>query len=312
MFCFVAFAVLVVMGVFSATHRALAHEAFDCMTKRVTLQPCDTGFQEKVRASLVGSLLQRSVWAARFVNKHYELLAWVVFALTVWSLFATGQGLYNFYFYGSCSGLNATSFCVLDPAGNNNAVSGVDVPEDVLLPECGGNTKGEGTLNPVPIDRTLYPRQDNNSVNELMFIGCFECQYTRKTYPIIQRLREEHDINYTFVHYPTKQSTAYLTAVTQCVYQENPGHWTAFIDTLFTSETAQLADSSYVYTLLDEMGFDSTVIRDCAQSSEMEELVETMRQQVVGTGIYGTPLIFVNDQPIVGPKPYRVYRFMLE
>ena len=48
MFCIVAFVVLGIMGIFSATNRGLAKEAFDCVLRRVTLRPCTTGFDQKM------------------------------------------------------------------------------------------------------------------------------------------------------------------------------------------------------------------------------------------------------------------------
>lgn len=313
MFCIVAFVVLAVMGIFSAAYRDLAAEAFACVGKRVTFRPCDTGFKDKMKAQLVGSLVNRSVVAARMVNKHYELLAWIFFLLTAWSLYATADGLYNYYRYGSCEGLNASSFCVLDPTGSNNAISNVDVPEGVLLPECSGDAEaGDGVLNPIPLDRTLYPRLPSDTVNDVVMIGCFECKYTRATYPLVQRLRDEYDVDYSFVHYPTKATTAYLTGVTQCAYEADSDRWVRLVDALFAAEPASLHEEATAYALVDAAGYDVDTIQACATSERMQETVQTMRQQVVSTGIYGTPLIFINDQPVVGPKPYRVYRFMLE
>ena len=55
MFCIVAFIVLSILGIFSATNRALAREAMDCVFRRVTLRPCNTGFDEKMKARILGS-----------------------------------------------------------------------------------------------------------------------------------------------------------------------------------------------------------------------------------------------------------------
>ena len=313
MFCIVAFVVLAVMGIFSAAYRDLAAEAFACVGKRVTFRPCDTGFKEKMKAQLVGSLVNRSVVAARMVNKHYELIAWIFFLLTVWSIYATADGLYNYYRYGSCEGLNQSSFCVLDPSGSNNAISGVDVPEGVLLPECSGDADASDTvLNSIPLDRTLYPRLPAEVENRVVMIGCFECEYTREAYPRIQRLRTEHEVDYMFVHYPTRPTTAYLTGLTQCAYEADVRRWVDLVDKFFTTEPEVLHNEDAVYDLVETVGYDRDEIRSCATSEVIQETVQTMRQQVVRTGIYGTPLIFINDQPVVGPKPYRVYRFMLE
>ncbi len=54
MFCIVAFVVLSILGIFSASNRVLAREALDCVLRRVTLRPCNTGFDEKMKAKLLG------------------------------------------------------------------------------------------------------------------------------------------------------------------------------------------------------------------------------------------------------------------
>ena len=50
MFCIVAFVVLSILGIFSAANRRLAKEALDCVFRRITFRPCNTGFDEKMKA----------------------------------------------------------------------------------------------------------------------------------------------------------------------------------------------------------------------------------------------------------------------
>ncbi len=71
MFCIVAFIVLSILGIFSATNRALAREAMDCVFRRVTLRPCNTGFDEKMKARILGTVITRSETAAVFINKNF-------------------------------------------------------------------------------------------------------------------------------------------------------------------------------------------------------------------------------------------------
>lgn len=302
------------MGIFSSTHRALAREAFSCIGRRVTLRPCDTGFQEKIQGQLMGWLMNRSVPLARFVRKHFEVLAWVFFILTVWSLFATAQGVYNFYFYGSCNGLNAASFCVLDPTGSNNAISGIDIGEDLMPPPCGeGGDTGTGYLSNLPLTLANYPVRVGDAVNTVTMIGCYECKYTRETYPTIRRLIDTYEPTFTFIHHPTKATTGYLTAVTQCVYEASAGNeWLTVVDGFFAAPAEALHEESNAYDIVARAGFDREAIAACAAAEGRADRVFDQRQEVVNTGIYGTPLIFVNDTPIVGPKPYRVYRHLLD
>ncbi len=77
MFCIVAFVILGILGIFSATRRELAKEALHCVFRRVILRPCDTGFDEKLKARILGSVIMRSETAARILNRNFELLSWV-------------------------------------------------------------------------------------------------------------------------------------------------------------------------------------------------------------------------------------------
>ena len=95
MFCIVAFIILSIIAIFNAAYRELAKEAYDCVFRRITFRPCNTGFKEKMKAKISGQLLNRSVRMARFFNHNFELLAWIFFLLTVGSIFWTGKGLFN-------------------------------------------------------------------------------------------------------------------------------------------------------------------------------------------------------------------------
>ena len=76
MFCIVAFIVLSILGIFSAANRRLAKEALDCVLRRITFRPCNTGFDEKMKAKILGKVIMRSEKLASFINKRFEILAW--------------------------------------------------------------------------------------------------------------------------------------------------------------------------------------------------------------------------------------------
>ena len=81
MACLLALIIFGIMGIFSASHRALAKEAFICVFKRVTFRPCDTGFKEKIKGKILSKIINRSTFLAKMVNKHYEILSWIFFIL---------------------------------------------------------------------------------------------------------------------------------------------------------------------------------------------------------------------------------------
>jgi hypothetical protein len=91
-------------GIFSATIASWP-ERLDCVFRRITLRPCNTG--RKIAGFWPDCSIVRCF---RLFNRHFELLARIFF-------YPDGraplddQGGYNYYFYGSCNGLNQSGFC---------------------------------------------------------------------------------------------------------------------------------------------------------------------------------------------------------
>lgn len=300
MFCIAAFIVLSIISIFSASHRALAKEAFDCVFRRITLRPCNTGFQEKMKAQLLGKLMVRSTTAARLVSKNFELLSWILFILTVGSLFWTGKGIYNFYMYGSCNGLNKSGFCALDPTGANNKVS-----------QAGGTCSiGKGDESKVTlkdVNLSTFPTKNIGAKDTVVFIGCFNCDYTRKAYPVFKEFLNKNKVNYIFAHYPIKGETTFILPIGYCAYQQDKEKYWQLVDKLFESSKEDNTKPEYISKVLTDLGYSSDKITQCSQSPETKSAVARQRIELEKTNIYGTPLVFINNKGLVGPKPLRVY-----
>lgn len=103
MLCIAAFIVFAFLGIFSATHRRLAGQAWHCVVRRVTLRPCDISFGEEVKAKLVGGLIVRAPRTARFIDRYAEWFATAFVILSIWSLGEVLLAGLNLYVYGTCS-----------------------------------------------------------------------------------------------------------------------------------------------------------------------------------------------------------------
>lgn len=300
MVCVAAFLVLSIISIFSASHRALAREALDCVLRRVTLRPCNTGFREKIKAQLTGKLLTKLPAVARFVSKRFELLSWILLISTVLSLFWAGKGIYNFYMYGSCNGLNKSGFCALDPTGENNKISQAGG-------SCAVGSGDESKVSLKDVDLSSFPSKNIGAKDSIVFIGCFSCDYTRKTYPVIKEFLSKNKVNYTFAHYPIKGETTYILPLGYCAYQQDKEKFWQFVDKLFESKKEDDANPEYVNKVLSDLGYSMDNINQCSESQETKSAVVRQRVELEKTNIYGTPLVFINDKGLVGPKPYRVY-----
>jgi hypothetical protein len=112
MICIIALFVFAVLSLFSAKYRTLAREAFNCVFLRITLRPCDTGFDKKMKMKIVGKLMRKNKKAASFVFKHFEAISWSFTALFFISLLVTANGIYNLAVYGSCE--PHSDFCIFN------------------------------------------------------------------------------------------------------------------------------------------------------------------------------------------------------
>lgn len=304
MFCLLALIVFSILGIVSASQRELAKEAFDCVLKRATFRPCSTGFDKKIKGRITGKLIKRSPRTAKLFNKHFEVLSWVFFILFLGSGFWFLKGGYNFYLYGSCNGLNASGFCAFDPAGANNKISQIENA-------CGLEAPSEKNLKPEALVLADFPGENNQSKDSIVFVGCYNCDYTRKVYPLIRKLVGRYQPNYTFVHFPVKEETAYVSGYIYCAVNQDLEKFWRFNDMLFASNKENVVKKEYVDQTAEKAGLDMDRLKACLLDKETEEVVEKQFEEVRAAGIYGTPTVFINGKALVGPKPYRVYQRLL-
>ena len=303
MFCILALIVFSILGIFSATHRALARQALDCVFRRVTFRPCNTDFKEKIKNKILAKLLNRSDLTARLFNKHFELLSWIFFILMVVSTVWVVRGGHNYYLYGSCNGLNQSGFCAFDPGGENNKVTQIN-----SAGICSPEQHNEKSLTLNGVDLSSFPQINTGSKNTIVFIGCYECDYSRKAYPEIRQLVEKEKANLIFAHYPAIANTSYLSDIAYCAYEQNQEKFWALNDYLFTADKTKLSDTAFINQTLGEFGFNAAGINQCLSDTEARNAIKKQFQELQKTKLYGTPTIFINGQAFVGPKPYRVYR----
>jgi protein-disulfide isomerase len=305
MFCITAFVVLSILGIFSATNRALAREALDCVLRRVTFRPCNTGFDEKMKAKILGAVIMRSERLARFISKYFEVLAWIFFILIMGASVMAVRGLYLFYVTGSCNGLNQQAFCVFDPTGANNQVSAASAM-------CTDKPRTITDLTLKGVDLTGFPVLNPTDKKPIVFVGCYACDYTRKSYPMIMDLVKRYKSGLVFLHYPVKEKTDNLNRVGYCAYQQDQDKYWKMNDVFFSTDKANLDSEAFIQKTLTDLGYDSAAITTCANDPKTETVVKAQMDQIVKTNFYGTPTVFINDRVFVGPKPYRVYAIGLK
>lgn len=118
MICLIALVIFGILGIFSATHRKIALEAFDCVFRRLTIRKCTSGLDKRLKGQITGRLMRKSPKMAKFTYKNFELISWTFAIIMVISIIYTGLGAYNFVKYGNCNGPHSDKFCIYTPLGS--------------------------------------------------------------------------------------------------------------------------------------------------------------------------------------------------
>ena len=131
MICVIALIVFGVLAIFSATHRPLAKEAFDCVFRKITFRKCHTDLDRRIKGDIVGRAMKRSPWFARFLHKWFAVISWIFLIIFILSIVQSGISVYNWVAYDNCNGPNSDGYCVLNA---------IELSEDACgVPGCNGN-----------------------------------------------------------------------------------------------------------------------------------------------------------------------------
>jgi len=306
MICVIALIVFGILGIFSATHRAVAKEAFDCVFRKITFRKCETRLDVRLKSQITGKIIKLSPKSAKFIYKHFEVISWIFLILFIVSFVNVAIGGYNYYLYGNCNGPQEEGFCIFDPLGSNSKVSNFNHSAS-----CAADPPNPTFVTAGHIDTSLFPNYDRGADNEVIFVGCYGCPYTREAYPTIRKLLERDDVNSVFVHVPAKEKTGMMSNYLNCVYEIDKQKFIKLNDALFDIEVEKVTDENEILKLIEEVGLDKEAVKECSLSEEIINLTSSQISELEKTGIYGTPTVFVNGNAVVGPKPYRVYKRLL-
>jgi protein-disulfide isomerase len=291
MICVIALIVFAIMGIFSASYRKLAKEAFDCVFKRITFRKCTSGLDQRLKSQITGSVMRKSPGTARFLYKNFELLSWIFLILTFASLVGIGYGVYNYVLFGNCNGPNTDSFCVitkiadtLKPEAQVCSPDGATQQQALTTPDISGVSK-------------TFIGNEQAKVTVIEF-GCYSCPFTRKAQPLAEKVinKYKYQVKFIFLHYPIEEhpysKEAALASI--CAEQQNKFwqyHEELFKDGALTSERFTAVGLS--------VGLDMKAFNTCIADTNNVQLANEI---ALGkkSGVYATPTFFVNNQSLVG------------
>ena len=285
--CIIAFAVFAVMSIFSAKYRPLAKEGLRCVFRTITMKPCDTGLDERIKAELVAGVMKVSPPAAKVVNRHFTLLSWIFVILSVASLVYSVYGIYNWYYFGNCDGPTSTNACIINQiTGDYGRFS---APTDLIAPTTyDGITAG----NP-------------NASIKIVEFGCFTCPYTAEAEPTVQTLLKKYNgsIFYVFKPFPLPNHMYSQDAARAVLCANQQGMQWQLREAIFAQQQVCSADGTLaIKQIANSSGLNMTSFDYCFDNNLTMPELQRYIQEGKDAHLYATPTFFVNGQPLVGPK----------
>ena len=233
--------------------------------------------------------------AASFVYKNYAMLSWIFVLLLIWSSYVSAQGIYNYIEYGNCNGPDSDGFCLLDPTGENRgtcSVPGIN-DENITYP----------VFNP---DLPFIGNEDAKIT--LIEFGCYVCPYTNKAQNTVEKVLEyyEGEVNLQFISYPLPLHDYSYESSMAAKCAEEQGRYAEYHKILF-EHSDNFTNQTFI-DLAEELNFDSEKFEFCMKNETYKEEIEQDKKLAESAGVKGTPTFFVNQQQIVGPKPFKTFK----
>ncbi|MFH1063613.1 MAG: thioredoxin domain-containing protein [Candidatus Woesearchaeota archaeon] len=297
--CFIALPVFAILGIFSLKYRKLALESLDCMFRTVTFRKCRSGLDDRIKSRITGKMMKHSPHAAKFIYRNYKLFSWIILLILIWSTYESGIGVYNYVQYGNCNGPESTGFCMLDPTGAYSGISetNFDMPAHSLTPVVEDNDPIIG--NP---DAELT----------IIEFGCYTCPFSKKAEPNVAEVLEYYDgrVNLQFKNFPIP-SHAYspeIAYAADCAFLQ--GKYKPYHDKIF--ELQGTLGNQDLINIASELGLDIEKFKSCmtAETTEFEVAMDT--HMGVEAGVIGTPTFFIGDKRIIGPKPFKTFKNIID
>lgn len=293
MICLVALVVFSILGIFSVRYRELAKKAVDCVFRRVTFRPCQSGMDQQLRSQLIGVISRKNLKLARFTVKYFEIISWAFTILMLLSIVFSVRGIYYYVLYGNCNGQNSDAFCVFDALNAKEEYSCEDpslVTEKILI-------------TPTADDDPFLGKEDSKLT--VIEFGCYTCPFTKEAQAAVKEIIKNYpDIKFVFRDFPlpTHNSSKDLSIGAFCANEQ--GKFWEYHDKIFEVKNA--------INVAESIGLDMDKFNSCLTSEAAMVEVEKDFEDGKKAGIYGTPTFFIGNTTIVGPKPYRYFKNIID
>ncbi len=265
------------------------------MSRQVTLRPCDTDFDNKMKAKLAGKLM-RFPKISSFIYKRFLLLSWIMIIIMIASLGMIVVGVYNWWAFGNCNGPGSSGFCIFNI--DSSSTSSGECFDPSVVRELTPAGPGTG-----------HPSLGAGFVNVTEF-GCYTCPYTKKAEPIVKEMLQKYSGRVIFTYrpfpIPTHENSRLAAEAAYCALEQseqtplgvNQQYW-SYHDLLFQNQGN--LDSNNLIKLASTANLDAEMFAACFNERRYTGKIDENLADGNYSGIYGTPTFFVNEQYIVGP-----------
>lgn len=318
MICVLALVVFSILSIFGATYRKLAIEAFDCVFRKVTLRKCTSGLDKRLKGGITGRMMKTHPRLAKITYKHFDLISWMFTILLIVSLVYSVYGGVNFYLYGNCNGPNEESFCVFDPLGNNIGVSSCssdDNPDETKIKFY--DDFNYSRLPTLSKEGTVLSKEGTvDGKLSIIEFGCFKCKYTADAASPMKEILDEFgdEVEIIFVDIPiiNHSLTRNISLASFCIQEHFPQRYEDFYFWTLENQYDLETNEDLNVFFKDNLGPNKSIkISECIENKTFENLVDQNIELADKTGIYGTPTVFIGDEFLVGPRPFRVYERLI-
>jgi len=200
MICIIALIVFAILGIFSASYRRLAKEAFDCVFRKMTFRKCRSNLDQRLKSQITGKIMARRPKLGAGIYRHFELISWIFLLLMLASIAGLGYGGYNYIRYGNCNGAESDEFCIFDP-GSSSSFSGSSAPA------CSLTDEPWKSLTPPDISGEYAMGNPDSRVTFVEFM-CYACPYSKKAQPVVNDIFEKYKdkVKFVFLYFPIQNS----------------------------------------------------------------------------------------------------------
>ncbi|MFH0711042.1 MAG: thioredoxin domain-containing protein, partial [Candidatus Aenigmatarchaeota archaeon] len=261
--------------------------------KMVTLRPCDTGFDQRMKASITSKLMGLFPAVGKFVFKNFKLISWIFVISFFFSIAAMGYGVYNYVLFGNCNGPEASGFCIFNGLNISTTISIKDIP------------------------LAGHPVRGNQSAPiNLIEFACFECSFSKQAEPVVKQILATYPdkVKFTFFFFPLPQHKNGQLAARAALCADEQGKFWEYHDILFEKQSSfsdnvdAATATTNMKTYATQLGLNMTEFNDCFDNLKTQDRVLQDYQTATKLGLQGTPTFYIGDKELVGPQTFETFQ----